>query len=147
MPTNLYGPNDNYDLNQSHVLPALLRKMIVASRNGESHVEIWGSGKPMREFLHVDDLAEACYFLMNKYNEAGFINIGTGTDLSINSLAELIKEITGFKGELIFNTEKPDGTPKKLLDCSRIHSFGWKSRIDLRSGIEKVFHEIKSLPF
>jgi GDP-L-fucose synthase len=147
MPTNLYGPNDNYDLNNSHVLPALLRKMIVADRNKESQVEIWGSGTPMREFLHVDDLAEACYFLMHYYNEAGFINIGTGTDLSISSLAALIKEITGYKGQLVFNTEKPDGTPKKLLDCSRIHALGWKARIDLKSGIEKVYQEIKSLPF
>ncbi|WP_407525616.1 GDP-L-fucose synthase [Lacibacter sp. MH-610] len=147
MPTNLYGPNDNYDLNNSHVLPALLRKMIVAERNGEPQVEIWGSGTPMREFLHVDDLAEACYFLMHHYNEAGFINIGTGTDLSISSLAVLIKEITGYKGQLVFNTEKPDGTPKKLLDCSRIHALGWKARIDLKNGIEKVYQEIKSLPF
>lgn len=147
MPTNLYGPNDNYDLNNSHVLPALLRKMVVAERNGEPQVEIWGSGTPMREFLHVDDLAEACYFLMHHYNEAGFINIGTGTDLSISSLAVLIKEITGYSGQLVFNTEKPDGTPKKLLDCSRIHALGWKARIDLKSGIEKVYQEIKSLPF
>lgn len=147
MPTNLYGPNDNYDLNNSHVLPALLRKMIVAERNGEPQVEIWGSGTPMREFLHVDDLAEACYFLMNHYNEAGFMNVGTGTDLSISNLAALIKEITGYSGQLVFNTEKPDGTPKKLLDCSRIHALGWKARIDLKSGIEKVYQEIKSLPF
>ena len=147
MPTNLYGPNDNYDLNNSHVLPALLRKMIVAERNGEPQVEIWGSGTPMREFLHVDDLAEACYYLMHHYNEAGFINIGTGTDLSISSLAALIKEITGYSGQLVFNTEKPDGTPKKLLDCSRINALGWKARIDLKSGIEKVYQEIKSLPF
>ncbi|XVJ67697.1 MAG: GDP-L-fucose synthase [Lacibacter sp.] len=147
MPTNLYGPNDNYDLNNSHVLPALLRKMIVAHRKNEPQVEIWGSGTPMREFLHVDDLAEACYYLMHHYNEAGFINIGTGTDLSISSLAALIKEITGYSGQLVFNTEKPDGTPKKLLDCSRIHALGWKARIDLKSGIEKVYQEIKSLPF
>lgn len=147
MPTNLYGPNDNYDLNNSHVLPALLRKMIVAHRKNEPQVEIWGSGTPMREFLHVDDLAEACYYLMHHYNEAGFINIGTGTDLSISSLAALIKEITGYSGQLVFNTEKPDGTPKKLLDCSRINALGWKARIDLKSGIEKVYQEIKSLPF
>jgi GDP-L-fucose synthase len=147
MPTNLYGPNDNYDLNNSHVLPALLRKMIVAHRKNEPQVEIWGSGTPMREFLHVDDLAEACYYLMHHYNEAGFINIGTGTDLSISSLAALIKEITGYSGQLVFNTEKPDGTPKKLLECSRIHALGWKARIDLKSGIEKVYQEIKSLPF
>lgn len=147
MPTNLYGPNDNYDLNNSHVLPALLRKMIVAERNNEPQVEIWGSGTPMREFLHVDDLAEACYYLMHHYNEAGFINVGTGTDLSISSLSVLIKEITGYKGQLVFNTEKPDGTPKKLLDCSRIHALGWNARIDLKSGIEKVYQEIKSLPF
>jgi GDP-L-fucose synthase len=147
MPTNLYGPNDNYDLNNSHVLPALLRKMIVAKRNGDEKAEIWGSGKPMREFLHVDDLAEACFFLMNHYNEQGLINVGTGTDVTIAQLAHIIKEVTGFSGELLFNADKPDGTPRKLLDCSKIHALGWHSKIDLRNGIEKVYKEVQSLPF
>jgi GDP-L-fucose synthase len=147
MPTNLYGPNDNYDLNNSHVLPALLRKMIVAKRNGDAQVEIWGSGKPMREFLHVDDLAEACFFLMNHYNEPGLINVGTGTDVTIEQLAQLIQEVTGFEGTLLFNADKPDGTPRKLLDCSKIHALGWKARIDLQSGLQKVYKEVQSLPF
>ncbi|HEX4957161.1 MAG TPA: GDP-L-fucose synthase [Lacibacter sp.] len=147
MPTNLYGPNDNYDLNNSHVLPALLRKMIVAKRNGESKVEIWGSGKPMREFLHVDDLAEACLFLMKHYNEPGHINVGTGTDISIAELASIIKQVTGFEGELVFNADKPDGTPRKLMDSSKIHALGWSAKIDLQNGIEKVYKEVQSLPF
>ncbi len=147
MPTNLYGPNDNYDLQNSHVLPALLRKMIVAKRNNDPSVEIWGSGTPRREFLHVDDLADACYFLMQEYNEPGWINVGAGTDVSIRELAELIREITGFTGELLFNTDKPDGTPRKLMDSSRINASGWKASISLREGIEKVYHEVQSLPF
>lgn len=147
MPTNLYGPNDNYDLNNSHVLPALLRKMVVAKRKGASSVEIWGSGKPMREFLHVDDLAEACLFLMHHYNDEGFVNVGSGTDITIYELAHLIKDITGYDGELVFNTDKPDGTPRKLMDSSKIHALGWKAKIDLRSGIENVYSEIQSLPF
>ncbi len=147
MPTNLYGPNDNYDLNNSHVLPALLRKMIFAKRNNQPHVEIWGTGTPRREFLHVDDLADACYFLMNEYNSAQWLNVGVGEDISIKELAELIKEITGYGGELKFNTEKPDGTPRKLLDVSKLHALGWKAKIHLRDGIEKVYQEIKSLPF
>jgi GDP-L-fucose synthase len=147
MPTNLYGPNDNYDLNNSHVLPALLRKMIVAKRNGDAKVEIWGSGKPMREFLHVDDLAEACFFLMNHYNEAGLINVGAGTDVTIAELAHIIKQVTGYEGELVFNTEKPDGTPRKLMDSSKIHALGWRAKIDLQDGIEKVYKEAQSLPF
>ena len=147
MPTNLYGPNDNYDLNNSHVLPALLRKMISAKRNNQPFVEIWGTGTPRREFLHVDDLADACYFLMNEYNSAQWLNIGVGEDISIKELAELIKEITGYGGELKFNTEKPDGTPRKLLDVSKLHALGWKAKINLKDGIEKVYQEIKSLPF
>jgi GDP-L-fucose synthase len=147
MPTNLYGPNDNYDLNNSHVLPALLRKMIFAKRNNQPYVEIWGTGTPRREFLHVDDLADACYFLMNEYNSAQWLNVGVGEDISIKELAELIKEITGYGGELKFNTEKPDGTPRKLLDVSKLHALGWKAKIHLRDGIEKVYQEIKSLPF
>jgi GDP-L-fucose synthase len=147
MPTNLYGPNDNYDLNNSHVLPALLRKMIVAKRNGDAIVEIWGTGKPMREFLHVDDLAEACVFLMHHYNDEGLVNVGFGADVTIYELAHLIKDITGYTGELVFNTDKPDGTPRKLMDSSKIHALGWKAKIDLRTGIENVFSEIQSLPF
>lgn len=147
MPTNLYGPNDNYDLNNSHVLPALLRKMIVAKRNNDAQVEIWGSGSPRREFLHVNDLADACYFLMQSYNEAGWVNVGIGTDVSIKELANIIKEVTEFSGALTFNTSKPDGTPQKLLDCSKINALGWKAKIDLHSGLQKVYNEVKSLPF
>jgi GDP-L-fucose synthase len=147
MPTNLYGPNDNYDLQNSHVLPALLRKMIVAKRNQQPFVEIWGSGTPRREFLHVDDLADACYFLMKEYNDAGWINVGVGSDVSIRELAELIKDITGFEGELKFNTDKPDGTPRKLMDSSRINALGWTAGISLREGIQKVYQEVQSLPF
>ena len=147
MPTNLYGPNDNYDLQNSHVLPALLRKMIVAKRNTAATVEIWGSGKPKREFMHVDDLADACHFLMQSYDEAGWINIGVGYDVSILELAEIIRDVVGFEGELVFDASKPDGTPRKLMDSSRINSIGWKSSIDLKDGIRKVYQEIQSLPF
>ena len=118
MPTNLYGPNDNYDLQNSHVLPALLRKMIVAKRTQQPAVEIWGSGTPRREFLHVDDLADACFFLMQEYDGTDWLNIGVGEDVSIKELAELIKDIVGYEGELQFDTSKPDGTPRKLLDVS-----------------------------
>lgn len=141
MPTNLYGPNDNYDLTNSHVLPALLRKFHEAKEAGTREVMVWGSGNPRREFLHVDDLADACFFLMQNYNEPGLINIGVGEDMSIKELAELIKEITGFKGEIKFDTSKPDGTPRKLMDVSRLHALGWKASIELKNGIEKVYHE------
>jgi GDP-L-fucose synthase len=141
MPTNLYGPNDNYDLNTSHVLPALIRKFHQAKINGDSFVEIWGTGKPLREFLHVDDLAEACLFLMLNYNEAGHINIGTGEDLSILELAELIKAIVGFTGEIRLNSTKPDGTPRKLLDVSKIHGLGWRHHIGLYEGIERTYQQ------
>jgi len=147
MPTNLYGPNDNYDLQNSHVLPALLRKMIVAERTNQPVVEIWGTGTPRREFLHVDDLADACYFIMQQYDGADWLNIGVGEDVSIKELAELVKEIAGYKGELKFNTDKPDGTPRKLLDVSRLHALGWKAKIQLKEGIQKVYQEVKSLPF
>jgi GDP-L-fucose synthase len=139
MPTNLYGPNDNYDLQHSHVLPALIRKFHEAKVNNASFVEIWGSGQPKREFMHVDDLAEACLFLMEKYDEPGFINIGVGRDLTIKELALLIKEITGFKGALKFDASKPDGTPQKLLDVGKINRLGWSAGIDLRSGILRVY--------
>jgi GDP-L-fucose synthase len=144
MPTNLYGPNDNYDLNNSHVLPALLRKFITAKQNGIESVTIWGSGSPMREFLHVDDLADACLFLMNNYNEAGLVNIGIGVDISILDLAKLVKKIVGFKGEIIKDTTKPDGTPRKLMDVSKINNLGWKAKISLGEGVNRVYEEIKN---
>jgi GDP-L-fucose synthase len=142
MPTNLYGPNDNYDLKNSHVLPALMRKFFEAIREGKTEVEIWGSGKPMREFLHVDDLADACFFLMQNYSESGFLNIGTGIDLTIAELAELIKKVSGFSGTLRFDASKPDGTPRKLLDVSALHSLGWKHKIDLEQGVKMVWDEV-----
>ena len=142
MPTNLYGPNDNYDLHNSHVLPALLRKMIEAKNSNADEVEIWGTGTPLREFLHVDDLAEACYFLMQHYNEPGLINIGCGADISIRDLALLIQKIVGFKGKLIFNSSKPDGTPRKLMDVTKINGLGWKASISLEEGIRQVYEEI-----
>ncbi len=146
MPTNLYGPNDNYDLQNAHVLPALIRKFHEAAINNKSFVEIWGSGKPKREFMHVNDLAEACLFLMKKYDEPGFINIGTGKDLTIKELAVLIAQITGFKGDLKFDGSKPDGTPRKLLDVNKINDLGWKAKIDLEAGIKDVYGSyIKSL--
>ena len=139
MPTNLYGPNDNYDLNNSHVLPALIRKMHEAKMSSSATVEIWGSGSPLREFLHVDDLASACLFLMQHYNEELFVNVGFGSDLSIRELAEKVKAAIGFGGDLIFNTEKPDGTPKKLMDSGRILSMGWKPKIGLDEGIRIAY--------
>lgn len=143
MPTNLYGPNDNYDLLTSHVLPALLRKMHEAKIKGEKQVNIWGSGSPKREFLHADDLADACFFLMQTYNDPGLVNIGVGEDISIMELAKLIKDIVGFQGELIFDTSKPDGTPRKLMDVSKLKDFGWKANISLKEGINHVYKEVK----
>lgn len=141
MPTNLYGPNDNYDLNNSHVLPALIRKMHEAKLAGAAEVEIWGDGSPLREFLHVDDLADACLHLMLHYDEKGFVNVGTGTDLSIRELAELIQRVVGYTGTLRFDPTKPNGTPRKLMDVSRLHSQGWKHRIGLEEGITSVYRE------
>lgn len=141
MPTNLYGPNDNYDLNNSHVLPALLRKFHEAKMNNSPEVVVWGTGSPRREFLHADDMADACVFLMKNYNEPGLINIGVGNDVSIKELAEKIKEISGYKGKLVFDTTKPDGTPRKLMDISKLTSFGWKASIQLHEGISKVYRE------
>jgi GDP-L-fucose synthase len=145
MPTNLYGPNDNYDLQTSHVLPALIRKFHEAKEENATSVECWGTGSPLREFLHVDDLAEASVFLMENYDEKQFLNVGTGQDLSIRELAELIKEIVGFDGEIIWNTDKPDGTPRKLMDVSKINDLGWKHAIELREGISAVYENFKNL--
>src|SRR5215210_64481 len=145
MPTNLYGPNDNYDLKSSHVLPALLRKMIIAKKSEAEFVEVWGTGSPKREFLHVDDLAEACHFLMKNFNQPGFVNIGSGEDISILELTKLVKEIVGFKGEIRTNPSMPDGTPRKLMDVSKINALGWKETISLREGIEKVYNDIKDM--
>jgi GDP-L-fucose synthase len=147
MPTNLYGPNDNYDLQNAHVLPALIRKFYEAIKEEKPSVEIWGSGKPMREFLHVDDLADACYFLMQTYDGAEALNIGTGVDLSINDLAILIKKISGYSGELSFDASKPDGTPRKLLDVSKLKSLGWEANIPLEEGIKRVFSEVSTYGF
>jgi GDP-L-fucose synthase len=141
MPTNLYGPNDHYDLNKSHVLPALVRKIHEAKQNGNKEVIVWGTGTPRREFMHVSDCAEACYFLMESYNEPGLINIGVGEDISIADLAKLISEIVGYKGNIVYDYTKPDGTPRKLMDVSKLHSLGWKATIPLREGIESVYHE------
>ena len=147
MPTNLYGPNDNYDLNNSHVLPALLRKFHMAKESGAESVEIWGSGSPKREFLHVDDLADACYVLMQKYDGEEWFNIGTGEDISIRDLAMTIKEVVGFEGDLRFDATKPDGTPRKLMDVSKLHSVGWKHKIELKEGIRSVYNEVKKMKF
>ena len=141
MPTNLYGPNDNYDLYNSHVLPALIRKFHEAKVNGLEVVEVWGTGSPYREFLHVDDLADACVFLMNNYNDNQFINIGSGIELTIKDLVELISDIIGYTGEIYWNVDKPDGTPRKLLDVSKLGDLGWKAKIGLREGIMNVYRE------
>src|SRR5213076_3167743 len=139
MPTNLYGPNDNFDLVSSHVLPALLRKAHTAKTKGQRELVLWGSGNPRREFLHVDDLAAACVFLLENYDSPEIINIGCGEDISIRGLAELICDIVGFKGDLAWDTTKPDGTPRKLLDVSKIHALGWRHRIGLRDGIARTY--------
>ena len=141
MPTNLYGPNDNYDLKKSHVLPALIRKFHEAKMQGHSSVTIWGTGTPRREFLHVNDLADACYFLMQQYNEPGLINVGIGEDITIKDLALLIKEIVGYNGAIEHDVSKPDGTARKLMDVSRLMALGWKAKIHLREGIEEVYRD------
>jgi len=142
MPTNLYGPNDNYDLNTSHVLPALLRKFHTAKQDGNSTVEIWGTGSPKREFLHVEDLASACFFLLQNYNEKELVNIGCGEDISIKDLALTIKKVVGFEGELTFDTSKPDGTPRKLLSMDKLYGLGWKHQIELEAGIKRVYKNV-----
>jgi GDP-L-fucose synthase len=139
MPTTLYGPGDNFDLQNSHVLPALIRKFHEAKVSKSPQVVVWGSGTPRREFLHVDDLAEACVFLMENYSAEEPVNVGCGEDLSIRELAELVRDIVGFDGKLVFDTSKPDGTPRKLLDVSRLGALGWKPRIALRDGLAATY--------
>jgi len=147
MPTNLYGPNDNYDLNNSHVLPALIRKFHEAKINNFPSVEIWGTGSPKREFLHVDDLAEACFYLMENYSDVQHVNVGTGVDVSIKELALLVKDLVAYPGELIFNSDKPDGTPRKLLDVSKINTLGWKHKINLKDGVSLVLEDLEESGF
>jgi len=139
MPTNLYGPGDNFDLNNSHVLPALIRKFHEAKLQGDKQVVMWGTGTPRREFLHVDDLADAVVQLSKTYESDEIVNIGVGEDISIRELAELVKEVVGYKGEIVNDTTKPDGTPRKLLDVSRLHSLGWQAKIPLREGISETY--------
>ncbi len=147
MPTNLYGPNDNYDLENSHVLPALIRKFHEAKQKGSPEVVLWGTGNPLREFMHVDDLSEACLFLMKHFNEPGFINVGTGNDISIKDLALLIREIVGYEGQIVQDFSKPDGTPRKLLDVSKLTSLGWQASISLREGITRVYQGCADQPW
>ncbi len=145
MPTNLYGPGDNYDLQNSHVLPALIRKFHEAKEANKPFVEIWGTGKPKREFLFVDDLAEACVFLMRNYKQREFVNIGTGEDVTIKELVSIVQEIVGFNGELKYNSDKPDGTPRKLMDVSKINRLGWVAKTSLKDGIEKTYNSYKAM--
>jgi GDP-L-fucose synthase len=141
MPTNLYGTNDNYHPENSHVLPALIRKIIIAKRNNEPNIIIWGTGTPKREFLYVDDLADACFFLLKNYNDKGFVNVGFGDDITITELAILISELVGFKGKINFDTTKPDGSPRKLMDLTKLKSLGWEPKISLREGIQQTINE------
>ena len=143
MPTNLYGPNDNYDLQSSHVLPALIRKFHEAKKEGKAEVVMWGTGSPKREFLHADDLADACVFLMQEFSDFGFVNVGTGEDLSILSLAQTVKEVVGYEGEITHDLSKPDGTPRKLMNVDKLHGMGWSHTIDLREGIESVYADLQ----
>jgi len=141
MPTNLYGPNDNYDLQNSHVLPAMIRKFHEAKERGDASMELWGTGSPMREFLYADDLAEACLFLMETYNEAELVNIGTGVDVTIKELAETVQKIVGFAGTIHWDTNRPDGTPRKLMDVTKLHGLGWKHHIELSEGIQLAYQD------
>jgi GDP-L-fucose synthase len=141
MPTNLYGPNDNYDLENSHVLPAMIRKFQEAKERGDTSMTLWGSGSPMREFLHADDLAEACVYLMETYSDSELVNIGTGIDVTIKELAETVKGIVGFEGSIHWDTNRPDGTPRKLLDVSKLHGLGWKHKIELKEGIALAYQD------
>jgi GDP-L-fucose synthase len=144
MPTNLYGPNDNYDLKSSHVLPALIRKFHEAKKGGLSEVVVWGTGAPKREFLHADDLADACIFLMHNFSDYGFVNIGTGEDLAILELAGIVKTVVGYEGEIAHDLTKPDGTPRKLMNVDKLHSMGWKHKIDLLEGITSVYKNLEN---
>jgi len=144
MPTNLYGPNDNYDLEKSHVLPALIRKFHEAKRQQLPEVVLWGSGTPLREFLHVDDLADACFYLMRTYNQAGLVNIGVGHDLSIKELALLIRDIVGYQGDIVHDLSKPDGTPRKLMDVAKLKAAGWQAKIGLEEGIRQVYTQLEN---
>ncbi|TDE08813.1 GDP-L-fucose synthase [Dyadobacter psychrotolerans] len=141
MPTNLYGPNDNYDLNKSHVLPAMIRKFHEAKEENKPFVELWGSGSPLREFLHADDLADACYFLMQNYSSPDFLNVGVGSDVTIKALAEMIQQIVGYEGQIHWNSDKPDGTPRKLMDVSKLHALGWKHKTELEDGIRITYQD------
>lgn len=145
MPTNLYGTNDNYHPENSHVLPALIRRIVLAKKNNEPTVTIWGTGTPKREFMHVDDLADACYFLLQNYNDQGLVNIGCGIDVSIKELAELISSEVEYTGKLVFDTSKPDGTPRKLMDTSKINNLGWTAQISLKKGINQTINEFKNI--
>lgn len=147
MPTNLYGPNDNYDLQNSHVLPAMIRKFHEAKKSGAKEVVIWGTGSPLREFLHVDDLAAACLYLMQKYDEPGLVNIGVGHDISIKDLALLVKKIVGYTGDIVHDLSKPDGTPRKLMDVSKLQAAGWKATIGLEDGIHGVYKSLANEPW
>jgi GDP-L-fucose synthase len=147
MPTNLYGPNDNYNLRRSHVLPALLRKTIEATRAGRPQVEVWGSGDARREFLHVDDLADACLFLMRTFDGPGWVNVGTGEDVSIRELAALIGQVAGYRGELVFDPSRPDGAPRKLLDVGKLREMGWRPKISLEEGVRRVHAAVRASPF
>ncbi|GAB3328280.1 GDP-L-fucose synthase [Larkinella ripae] len=141
MPTNLYGPNDNYNLQNSHVLPALIRKFHEAKANNQPTVEVWGTGSPRREFLHADDLADACFFLMENYDDELFVNIGTGVDETIRELVDQVRQVVGYEGEVHWNTDKPDGTPRKLMDVSRLHALGWKHTTSLKDGLEVTYQD------
>lgn len=145
MPTNLYGPNDNYDLENSHVLPALIRKFHTAKKENKEEVVMWGTGSPLREFMHADDLADACVFLMKNYSDYGFINISSGEEVSILSLANIVKKVVGFKGEIVNDLSKPDGTPRKLMDGSKLHKLGWRHKISLENGIKEVYQNLESV--
>ena len=145
MPTNLYGTNDNYHPENSHVLPALIRRIVLAKKNNAPNVTIWGTGTPRREFLHVDDLADACFFLLKNFNEQGLVNIGCGTDISIKELAEMIMSEVGYEGELSFDKTKPDGTPRKLIDTSKLNNLGWRPNVELRAGIRKTIQQFENL--
>ena len=141
----MYGPNDNYDLQNAHVLPTFIRKFHDAKIAGAKEVVIWGSGRPRREFLHADDLADACVYLMHHYNEAGLVNIGTGIDLTITELAMMVRDVVGFTGDLVYDLSKPDGTPRKLMDVSKLTGLGWTFKTSLREGLEKVYNEYQTL--